>query len=387
MKKIKIPYELFESFETLDFVSFILDRKNVSIYRVDLKPSDDPRFFSKKRKYISAPKKEYNECDTVVFFPHYKNGSWGKRIILRKGTNTVISPHRSIDFLKNKQITGNIEQVKTHLYQGATIPLDTNIVGTKNLIYFTCFGNIEYLKLLELLLRGLKKQPYQNFDLLFIADKKTADQIKKFKILKKYTVDYFIMPATDDPVEASMRKIKIYDYKKIDEYKSILFLDLDILVIGDLSKVFEERVLPNVLYVSTEKFSHEMHKMIFYRLVEYSKNELERFIKNDIFTFNAGQFFFKNTSTMKNHFINLNKMIKNWEGEYFFEQGFLNCYFNVLALSNVFKFKEQFRFVAINQNETDRTFNSEAVFVHFMGSTANALDKVFFIKKYYGHLL
>lgn len=195
------------------------------------------------------------------------------------------------------------------------------------------------------------------------------------------------MAATTDPVEASMRKLKIYEYKNIDQYKNILFLDLDILVIGDLSKVFEERTLPNVFYVTTEKFSHDMHKLVFYRLVEYSKNELERFVKNDIFTFNAGQFFFKNTSTMKNHFLNLNKMVKNWEGEYFFEQGFLNCYFNVLALSNVFKFRDQFRFVGINQNETDKKFNPEAVFVHFMGSTADAADKLFFIKKYYKHLL
>lgn len=385
--KIKIPYELFENFENLDFVSFILDSKNISIYRIDLTPKDNPKFFTKKIKYIAAPKKEYEECDTIIFFPHYKNSSWGKKVFLRKGVRGPIQDKKSNEFVKNKQLVGNIEQVKTHLYAGATIPIDTNIVGTKNLIYFTCFGDIRYIKLLDLLLRGLKKQNYQNFDLLFIADKKTAKEIKKIKALKKYTVDYFIMPATSDPVEASMRKLKIYEYKKIDHYKNILFLDLDILVIGDLSKVFEERTLPNILYVTTEKFSHDMHKLVFYRLVEYSKTELERFVKNDIFTFNAGQFFFKNTSTMKNHFINLNKLVKNWEGEYFFEQGFLNCYFNVLALTNVFKFRDQFRFVGINQNETDRTFNSEAVFVHFMGSTADASDKLFFIKKYYKHLL
>lgn len=385
--KIKIPYNSLQNFDNLDFVSFILDKNNVAVYRSDLKRDKDSKFFVKKQKYIVAPKKEYMECDTIVFFPHYKNSGWGQKIVLRKGSDRFINTHRSIDFLKNRQTSGNIEEVKHYLYEGANIPFDTKIVGTKNLIYFTFFGDKRYIKLLDLLLQGLKKQKYQNFDLLFISDKKTANQIKKLKNLEGYSVDYFTMPTTKDPVEASMRKLKIFNYKNIDNYKNILFLDLDILVIGDLSKVFEERTLPNVFYGSAEKFTHELHKAIFYRLVEYSKNELERFAKNDIFAFNAGQFFFKNTSTMRKHFENLNKLIDVWEGEYFFEQGFLNCYFNVLALSNVFKFKEQFRFVSINEGEIDRKFNSEAVFVHFMGSTADAKDKIFFIKKYYSHLL
>jgi lipopolysaccharide biosynthesis glycosyltransferase len=212
-------------------------------------------------------------------------------------------------------------------------------------------------------------------------------EIKKLKSLAGFNADYFILPKTKDPVEASMRKLKIYDYKNIDQYKNILFLDLDIVVVGDLAKMFEERTVPNIFYTSTQRCSHDLHKSVYHRLIEYSNEELERFAKNDIFAFNAGQFFFKNTSTMRKHFENINKMVDNWEGEYFFEQSFLNCYFNVLGLSNIFKFKEQFKFVAINEGEMNNIFNSEAVFVHFMGSAADASDKLFFIKKYYKHLL
>jgi hypothetical protein len=385
--KINIPYKLFNDFEDLNFMSFILDKNGSSVYRLDLLPSTHPDFFQKTQKDIIAPEKEYKECDTIIMFPNYKTSGWGDKVIMRKGSRRFMPFRKAFTFIKNEKIGGNIEKLKTHLYQGANIKQDTTVVGSKNLIYFTCFGSKKYIRLFELLLQGLSKQGYQNFDILLIADKKTAEEVKKIKIIKKYTVDYFILPHTKDPVKASMRKLKIYDYKNIDLYKNILFLDLDILVIGNHSKVFEERTVPNVFYGSTEKFCHGMHKMVFYRLVEYSNNELERFVKNDTFTFNAGQFFFRNTPTMRKHFNNLNKLIDEWEGEYFFEQGFLNCYFNVLGLSNVFKFKEQFRFVCINKNETKITFNSEAVFVHFMGSTANASDKLFFIKKYYKHLL
>lgn len=384
---VKIPYNFFKNFENLDFVSFILDKNNSSVFRLDLKPDTYADFFLKKQKYIIAPKKEYHDCDTIIFFPHYKNSGWGSKIVLRKGATKFVNVNGSIHLLKNEKVDGNVTTVKNCLYEGAKLNPDTKIIGTKNLIYFTFFGDKKYSKLLDLLLQTLKKQNYQNFDLLFIAEKDTAKEINKLKSLEGFNVDYFILPKTKDPVEASMRKLKIYDYKKIDQYKNILFLDLDIIVIGNLSKIFEERTIPNIFYSGTQRCSHDLHKSVYHRLIEYNNEELERFAKNDTFAFNAGQFFFKNTSTMRKHFENINKMANNWEGEYFFEQSFLNCYFNVLGLSNVFKFKEQFRFVAINEGEMNNVFNSEAVFAHFMGSAADASDKFFFIKKYYKHLL
>jgi hypothetical protein len=45
--------------------------------------------------------------------------------------------------------------------------------------------------------------------------------------------------------------------------------------------------------------------------------------------FNAGQFLFKNTLKMKKHFENIIWLTKAWGGYYFYEQSFLNYYFNV----------------------------------------------------------
>jgi hypothetical protein len=385
--RIKIPYDLIGNLKEVNFVAFILDSNNSAVYRTDINRIFNEKFFSKKIKYIDVSDEYYDKCDTIVFYPQYKNGNWGDKIIKRKHSENFFIPDGGLSLVKNKNSVGNVELAKKWIFDGISIESNDNVVGKKNLIYFTFFGDKVYAQLMRLLLSTLKKQPYQNFDLLFITDKKTLLEIKKTKEIKHFNVDYMILPAIDDPVNASFQKLKIYDYKKIDDYAKILFLDLDILVVGDLSMVFEERTRPNIFYSGSHRLVQGHHKTVYHRLIDYSQVELDRMEKNGIFAFNAGQFFFKNTITMRKHFENINGFISKWNGEYFFEQSFINCYFNVLNISNVFKFKEQFGFVSINQNESNTKFGPETVFVHFMGSAGDGHDKLSFIKTYYSHLL
>ena len=385
--RIDIPYNLIGNLEEIDFIAFILDKNNSAIYRTDINRTFNEKIFLQKTKYIEVSEQQYNECDTIIFYPYNKKGTWGEKIIRRKDSDRFSKNDTGTHLVKNKKSKGNIDLAKKWIFEGASIEKDNTIVGEKNLIYFTFFGDKTYAKLMKLLLLTLKKQPYKNFDLLFITDKKTLPEIKKARELKHFKVDYLVRPTIKDPVDASMQKLKIYEYGKIDDYGQILFLDLDILAVGDLSKVFEERTRPNIFYSGAHRCSHGMHKSIYHRLIEYTGKEIERFEKSNTFPFNAGQFFFKNTSTMRRHFDNINNFISVWDGEYFFEQSFLNCYFNVLEMSNVFKFKEQFRFVSINENELYNKFDEETVFVHFMGSAADAKDKLSFIKTYYSNLL
>lgn len=384
---IRIPYRLIKNFEELNFIAFILDKNNSAIYRKEITKESEPDIFNKTKKYIEITDQQYNDCDTIIFYPFYKKTEWGDKVFKRKDSRKFVINNTGEYLVKNKESKGNIDLVKKWIFDGASIEKDNTVVGEKNLIYFTFFGDKVYGKLMKLLLSTLKKQPYKNFDLLFITDKKTLPEIKKARELKHFKVDYLVRPTIKDPVDASMQKLKIYEYKKIDEYGNILFLDLDMLAIGDVSRIFEERTRPNIFYSSAHRYNHGMHKTIYHRLIEYSQKEIERFEKNNTFPFNAGQFFFKNTPTMRKHFDNINNFISVWDGEYFFEQSFLNCYFNVLEMSNVFKFKEQFGFVSINQNELNNKFDEETVFVHFMGSAADGKDKLSFIKTYYSHLL
>lgn len=386
--RIKIPYNLLDRFSQIEFVAFILERGGEQVCRIDLTRGQHLDFFIQKQKHVVISDDLYNEADTFIFYPYYKQDGWFNKLVLRKDVNKFIRASGSEYLIKNNKKQGNLALAKEWIYKGTQIPIDDNIVGKKNLIYFTLFGDTSYVKLLRALVATLKKQKYKNFDLLFITDKSTAPLIKKIRDLKQFNVDYHIIKNDiKDPVTSSMQKLKIYDYKNIDQYSKILFLDCDILVIGDLSKIFDEKTRANVFYSGLQRFSHGIHRIPFHRLLEYNEKELQRFEKNNIFPFNAGQFFFLNTASMKKHFENINEFVAKWDGEYFFEQSFLNCYFNVLSMSNVFKFKDQFCFVSINEHETQNKFNPDAVVVHFMGSTAEGSDKMLFIKTYYSHLM
>ena len=76
-----------------------------------------------------------------------------------------------------------------------------------------------------------------------------------------------------------------------------------------------------------------------------------------------------------------------WNGRYFFEQSFMNTYFNVLQISNVFKFMDHFNFISINSRQVDYVINQETVFIHYMGSVTDAKSKILFMKEHYAHLL
>ena len=90
---------------------------------------------------------------------------------------------------------------------------------------------------------------------------------------------------------------------------------------------------------------------------------------------------------MEKHINNIKDFVKIWNGKYFFEQSFMNTYFNTLQMSDVFKFKDEFNFVLINTEDRNYKPNPDSVFVHFIGSVSNAKDKLKFIKTNYKHLL
>lgn len=380
---IKIPYSLIPNFKDLEFVSFILDKKEATFFRKDLTKGSDPLFFKKKQKHIPISESLYAQSDSVVFYPSYKGSGWGKRLVLYKGEKKFGNVQDGLEHIKNKDKAGDVQLLKEWIARGLAIPVDNNIVGEKNLIYFTIFGDNGYFKLLSLLLKGLYKQSYKDFELLFITDKETSEMLKKLKILNKFKVNYHIVKPVKDGVEASMKKINIFDYKKISQYKKILFLDLDILVVGDLNKIFEERINPNILYSAIHRISHDHHKTEYHTVFPYTDNQLMRYKENNVFAFNAGQFLFLNTKTMQEHFTNIKDFMKIWDGRYFFEQSFMNSYFNVLQISNVFKFNDQFNFISINSRDTSYNIKPDSVFVHYMGSVTDAKSKIKFMKKNY----
>lgn len=384
---IKIPYHLIGRLEDKEFVSFILDKDQTAIHRIDFTRNNNPTFFTKKLEFVTVDDQHYKNCDSIIFFPFLKNGKgWGQKIVLNKNKNEFVKINGGIEYIKNPDMTGDQSLLKDWIKSGLEFQLVEQTRGNKNLMYFSVFGK-NYIELLKVLASGLVAQTYRNFDILFITDKHTKPLISKLNLTKHFVCDYMLVEKQKDPVFASMQKIKIFEYKKINDYKKILFLDLDILVVGNVGSVFEKKLYPNKLYSAAHRYNIDAHNNSYNTICDYANPQINRFDKFNIFPFNAGQFIFLNTPTIEDHFNNIKKFIKIWNGKFFFEQSFMNTYFNTLHLSDVFKFKDEFNFILINSGDKEYRLNPDSVFVHYIGCVANAKDKYKFIKINYKHLL
>lgn len=385
---IKIPYPQLGRMDNLEFVSMLLAHGDDCIYDRKLDRNTCPNMFNGLgHEFIVVPNEIYKKATLIIFCPYTKQNQWAKKLVFDKKSKEFSKVNGGMEFIKNTSVEGDVNSLKKWIKKGCEIPISDKVIGEKNLIYFSAFGDPGYIDLAVPLLKGLKNQPYQNFDLLFITDAPTKKRLEKIKELKNFNVHFMVQEKIKDTVEASMQKLKIYNFEKIDDYKRILFLDLDILVIGNVGSLFEERIRPNILYSGIHKFAQNIHRTVYHTIQQYTDAHLEMLSKLNIFAFNAGQFMFLNTSTMKKHFNNINSFIAKWNGSYFFEQSFMNTYFNTLRISNVFKFKDQFCFISLNLADRHDVTNPDAVFVHYMGSVGDPRSKLDYIEEHYRYLL
>jgi len=203
---------------------------------------------------------------------------------------------------------------------------------SNNLIYYTHGFNNKYLNMLELSIKSLRYTG-NNQDVVVICDEAFVNECKN--ALKNYN-NIFIhsVKNSKSAPEASMNKLKIFDYENINKYNKIFFIDSDIIIHTNLDNIFNNITEDNLIYVKRESLKMEDHKNIYWSLQLYTEEQLDNFKRDNTFIFNAGQFGFKNSEQMKAHFNNINNLIKNHKGESFYEQSFMNHYFNLNKLKN-----------------------------------------------------
>lgn len=382
---IRIPYDKLGNLSKYSFVSLILDHKRQSIFRHDFIREVDVDFFSYKKEFVTVPDEEYNSCDSIIFFPFFsEKNEWGSQVLMWKNED-FIKMNGGYEFLRNASVQPDLKKIKKWFDVAKSIKVSKKSIGNKNLIYFTIFHNQEYVILLDMLLKTMHKQSFKDFELLFIADKAMCNQIKKLDVVKNFKCNYNKVDDVQNPVDASMQKLKIFEWKKINDYKNILFLDADIFVIGDIGRIFNNKKLKNnIFYGATHSHDQCLHRTVYHSLIDYREDQLKMFNEKNISALNAGQFFFKNTPTMQEHFKNINKFVEIWDGRYFFEQSFINYYFNLLEIADTRALNEEFQFISINENQCNKTFGPHSVFVHFMGNACNGMGKIEFINRHYG---
>ena len=252
-----------------------------------------------------------------------------------------------------------------------------------NLIYTTLGFNIEWFKVVLILIDSLIEYSLPiNYDFLIICDSNMYDYISNYiKENTKYNViNIYIHNVgfnSSKPDIASINKLRIFDYENINKYNKILFMDGDIISTLNVNNIFDLLINDNILYVYKEKTDINDHNSKFWGFCNYTNNELENLKKNNIYPFNAGLFLFFNTNEIKNDFNNILNNIKNHKGEYYYEQSFMNYYFNKKGNINY----------DIFTNDNYKMFPDQKIpylnkIIHFCCSSASGYSKEISMKTY-----
>jgi lipopolysaccharide biosynthesis glycosyltransferase len=198
-------------------------------------------------------------------------------------------------------------------------------MNNRYLVYYTHGYSNGYLDILKLSIKSLRSTLKENcVDIVILSDEQFVNDCNQID-----NVNVISMPNSNTPEQASMHKLHIFNaYNEIDKYDGVLFIDSDILVLYDVRMLLEQFIKSNSLYVYTESNDYNSHRCLFWSLEKYTDEQINYFKENNILPFNAGFFGFKPDETMRRHFNNVIEMIKNHVGNFFYEQSFINTYFN-----------------------------------------------------------
>jgi lipopolysaccharide biosynthesis glycosyltransferase len=197
----------------------------------------------------------------------------------------------------------------------------------KHLVYYTVGFNATYIDVLALSIKSLRRKNSQ--DILVICDESMVSNCQE-KL--KDTQNIWVCPCPDstDPMDSSFKKLTIYNYD-ISKYDKIIYIDSDILVDVDLEYFFNN-IHDGKLYAFAEHLEFIYHVQKYHSLLSYTDEELEFLVSNKIHVFNAGLFGFVKSPDMKDHFEKVIQMKEGYTGEYWYEQSFMNVYFNLRKL-------------------------------------------------------
>lgn len=194
------------------------------------------------------------------------------------------------------------------------------------LVYFTIGGEPSYVSLLELCLNTLLSFN-DSIDTMVMCDESFMPHVKHLPFTHFHTTSH-----NPNHIYASMRKVEIYEFDKINTYEKVLYLDCDIVIGGSLQPIFDLIQSPELLYVRAENFDPHGLRNIYYECKDdrYTNEDMELFVANNIHPFNAGQFGFVVGPIMRDHFNTVTHQIRTRYRPHlhFYEQCFMNAHFN-----------------------------------------------------------
>jgi len=259
-----------------------------------------------------------------------------------------------------------------------------------DLVYYTIGFNPKYLDLLYMSIESIRNK--NDIDILVICDESLLTQCtEKLACFKNVSVEQ--CKNSINAMDSSMKKLLIFDYD-ISKYSKIMYIDSDILVDLQLDQIFIKIVNAKNLYAFAEHKEYGYHATKFFSLMNYTYDDYTFFAKNKIYPFNCGLFAFVNTPIMKAHFANILDMVEKHEGEYYYEQSFMNVYFNKRKLVDTTVINDTNCIMNINFSDmkpsydklTWTKFSFRSRFFHFcynQGADVKLLEMTWWKNKYF----
>lgn len=304
-----------------------------------------------------------------------------------KSVFTTIEKEDVIFGLKNKELPNRQanEEDKSKYFTNVEHKIQTTLAstdkcyGTKNLVYYSVYFKGPYLHLLNFSIETLLKHSTEDFDVLIITDEDTKKYIEELSFVETKKPLYHLTSTPFDGVDASINKLKIFEFEYINHYKNILYLDCDTISIGDTSSIFKADLLAGVLYTAyNDHVTFDHFKTVQHGFPILGDNFVKEMQAKNQMPFNAGQFLFKNTLHMKQHFENVGWMIDNWTGTYFFEQCFMNYYFCKAEITNTTILQNITDFIVTNILEQVK-FKPKSTLIHFIAPALDGASKLKFL--------
>ena len=246
-----------------------------------------------------------------------------------------------------------------------------------NLIYFTIFGNIDYINLVNLLALSTRLfgDPNDDIEYLVITIDDFVEPLNEIFNKLLLNLKFYIIDNSNFLILLSSRLL-IFNYEDINNYKKILYIDTDILITNNINRLFCDSIT-NKLYALEEGIiSDQFHGREFF---DFSK------INPSTKGFTSGILLFNNCDEIKELFKIIFEHIEhniqnNKPKPIAFDQAFINYH----AINNNLYNNTYLKNLCIN-NPEDYKFNYHII-SHFPGGVGNYEDKVKRMKHYFLYL-
>ena len=240
----------------------------------------------------------------------------------------------------------------------------------KNLIYTSLFKKTEYIDLICLLLKSVHL--FSNIEntnthiLIYTTEefaKQICDMTKDYKL--PIFFDIFDKTTITCIFQLCCFRLQIFNNNFINQYDKILYIDSDVLITNDITKLFNLDIDNDKIYAIEEStINHFFYGSNFFNFDEIDKNTT---------AFSSGVMLFKNSPQNRELFETINNHIwsilqNNQSQILFYDQPFIT--YNCISRKN-YDNKLLLKYAENNPSEID----DEKIIYHFPGTVGETINK------------